>query len=288
MDSHVWRTVYQMIKVVDRSIPRSGRKPTYTDALIVSMYLWSVGHDRPLCWACRGEHYTSCFRPRKLPSVSQFCRRIQTSRCHRILQEVYNRLAETGLATGVSYLDARPFTVGACSKDRDARPGRIYGGFAKGYKLHALIAEDGRVSTWTVTSLNTSETRVAEELIASVRGHLPLGIVLADGNYDSGRLYDCVDACGGQLLTPLPKNAGYGHRPQSPSRLKAVRAWEGVAGYVYRDRIAVERYFAQQSAFGGGLAPLPPWVRTLPRVRRWIGAKLIIYHARRTLRKAVS
>ena len=118
--------------------------------------------------------------------------------------------------------------------------------------------------------------RVAEELIASVQGHLPLGIVLADGNYDSGRLYDGVDACGGQLLTPLPKNAGYGHGPQSPSRWEAVRAWEGVAGYVYRDRIAVERYFAHQSAFGGGLAPLPPWVRTLPRVRRWIGAKLII------------
>ena len=109
MDSHVWRTVCQMIKVVDRSISRSGRKPTYTDALIVSLHLWSVGHDRPLCWACRREHYTSCFRPRELPSVSQFCRRIQTSRCDRILQEVYNRLAETGLATGVSYLDARPF-----------------------------------------------------------------------------------------------------------------------------------------------------------------------------------
>ncbi len=288
MDSHVWRSVYQTIRDVDRMIPRSGRKPTYSDVLIVGMYLWSVGYDRPLCWACQRDHYGSLFRPRKLPSVSQFCRRIQTPRCDRILQEVYNRLAEPGFATEVSYLDARPFTVGSCSKDRDAQAGRVYGGFAKGYKLHVLMTEDGRISTWKVTSLNTSEVRVAKELVASIRGTSCLGLVLADGNYDSGQLYDAVDACGGQLLTPVPENAGRGHRKQSTARLHAIQAWQGIAGYVYRQRVDVERYFAQMSAYGGGLAPLPAWVRTLPRVRRWIGAKLIIYHARQALRKAVS
>lgn len=288
MDSHDWKTVYQTIVSVNKSIPRYGRKPCYSDVLIVAMYVWSVAHDRPLCWACQREHYANCFRPRKLPSVSQFCRRIQTARCERILQEVYNQLVRINEGTAISYLDARPLVVGSCSKDTDAKPGRVYGGFARGYKLHALVSEDSRVLTWKVTSLNTSEMRVAEELIASTCGRTPLNLVLGDGGYDSGRIYDQVAAQGGRLLTPLPANAGGGHRRQSPSRLEAAQAWKGIAGYVYRDRLAVERCFAHQSAFGGGLGPLPPWVRTLPRVRRWVGTKLIIYHARKETIKAVS
>lgn len=288
MDSDVWKTLYQTIVYVNKSIPQYGRKPRYSDVLIVAMYAWSVAHDRPLCWACQRDHYASCFRPRKLPSVSQFCRRIQTARCERILQEVYNHLAGINEGTAVSYLDARPFVVGSCSKDTDAKPGRVYGGFARGYKLHALVSEDSRVLTWKVTSLNTSEMRVAEELITSTCGRTPLNLVLGDGGYDSGRIYDKVAAQGGRLLTPLPANAGCGHRRQSPSRLEAAQSWKGIAGYVYRDRLAVERCFAHQSSFGGGLGPLPPWVRTLVRVRRWIGTKLIIYHARKETIKAVS
>ncbi len=148
MDSHAWREIYQMIVSVNRSIPAFGRKPTYSDVLIVAMYAWSVAHDRPLCWVCRREHYSSCFRPRKLPPVSQFSRRIQTPRCNRILQEVSNRLARSDKGTPVSYLDARPLVVGSCTKDREAWSGRVYGGFARGYKLHTLITEVGRVSTW--------------------------------------------------------------------------------------------------------------------------------------------
>jgi hypothetical protein len=31
----------------------------------------------------------------------------------------------------------------------------------------------------------------------------------------------------------------------------------------------------------GGLGTaLPPWVRTLARVRRWVGAKIVMYNAR--------
>ena len=48
----------------------------------------------------------------------------------------------------------------------------------------------------------------------------------------------------------------------------------------------MERAFANLSNFGGGLTHLPPWVRTLPRVTRWVTAKLIIYHARANVRNA--
>jgi len=285
MDSHVWREVYQTIRCVDRKIPSVGRRPKYSDALIVAMYLWSVAHDRPLCWACRRSSYGGCFRPRNLPSVSQFCRRIKTGRCEQILQRVHERIAHFEWPQDPSFIDGRALTVGPHSKDRDARSGSVSGGFARGYKLHVWAAPDGRIPVWSVMPLNVSEKKVAHEML---RYRNAEGLVLADGYYDSRAFYETVNADGGSLLTPLPKNAGKGHRWQSPSRNAAAAAWHGIAGYVYRERNGVDRIFAHMSAFGGGLAGLPPWVRTLARVRRWVGAKLIIYHARWNIRRCVA
>lgn len=285
MDSHTWKLVYQTVRTLDRSIPRQGRRKRYSEVQIVGMYLWAAWHDRPLSWACSRSHYGSLFRPRKLPSVSQFCRRVQSERFEAVLQAVYAELARSDDQTVLSFIDGRPLPVGACSKDPHARPGRVYGGFARGYKLHAFVTSDGRTNAWSVTSLNVSEKKVAEKLIDHVA---PKGLVLADGNYDSSQLYDCVARYGGQLLTPNRKGAGRGHRRQSPYRLAAIAAWSGIAGYVYRERISIERTFGQMSSFGGGLGPLPTWVRTLPRVRRWVGAKLILYHARLALRRATA
>jgi hypothetical protein len=285
MDSHVWREVYQTIRLVDRQIPRIGRRPTYSDVLIVAMYLWSVAHDRPLCWAGQRSSYGGCFRPRRLPSVSQFCKRIKTDRCERILQRVHERISHMGWSQSVSFFDGRALRVGANSKDKDARAGRAPGGFARGYKLHVWAAKDGRIPIWSVTPLNVNEKPVAHEML---RYRHATDLVLADGEYDSRMLYDAVAADGGVFLTPLPQNAGKGHVPQSTPRNAAALAWRGIAGYVYRERSGVERIFAHISAFGGGLAGLPPWVRTLARVRRWVGAKLIIYHARWNVRKGVA
>jgi len=285
MDSHQWKAVYQAIRSADRTVPRQGRRKRYSDVFIVAMYIWSVGHDRPLCWACDRRNYASCFRPRQLPSISQFCKRIKTERCDAMLQRVHEELAGIAWMTELSFLDARALRVGSHSKDADAKSGPVSGGMAKGYKLHAWATQDGRIPVWSVTSLNASEKTVAGELL---RYQWPGGLLLADSNYDAGWLYDRVDAHGGQLITPLPANVGGGHRPQSTPRLRAASFWSGLGRYVYRDRLAIERFFAHQSAFGGGLAPLPAWVRTLPRVRRWVGAKLIIYHARLRVRRAVS
>jgi len=284
MDSHVWKVVYQSIRRAERSMQRFGRRPTYDDGLIVAMYVWSVWHDRPLCRACNRENYASCFRPRKLPSVSQFCKRIKTERCDAILQYLHEHLSGMGLLTELSFIDGRAMRVGPCSKDREATSGHVSGGMAKGYKIHAWATEDRRIPVWSVMPLNVSEKTVAGELL---RYGQASGIVLADGSYDAGCLYDRVNDDGGQLITPLPKNAGQGHHRQSHARLRAAAFWANLGGYVYRQRACIERIFAHQSAFGGGLAPLPPWVRTLSRVRRWIGTKLIIHHARMYVRRAV-
>jgi len=42
----------------------------------------------------------------------------------------------------------------------------------------------------------------------------------------------------------------------------------------------IERVFGVLCCTAGGLGALPPWVRTLDRVRRWVGAKIVLYNAR--------
>ena len=107
-----------------RRVKPSVRCPRFADGLIVAMYLWAVGNDRPQSWACDRTHYGRLFRPRKpLPSVSQFNRRIRTDSCQRLLQLVHVDLARAGLASPVNYLDGKPLPVSAVSKDPDARPG---------------------------------------------------------------------------------------------------------------------------------------------------------------------
>lgn len=284
MDSHEWQELYRTIRAITKRMPRRGRKPRFSDALILGMYFWSVRHDRPLCWACVRKHYSSLFRPRRLPSVSQFCKRVNEPRFAELLQAVHEALAPVDSPQPLSYLDGKALPVGPHSKDRDARAGRTSGGYARGYRLHAWAGEDGRIPLWAVTALNVNEKRAAAELLK----HRPAeSLVLADGEYDSAALYDNVDASGGQLLTPLPTNAGRGHRRQSPARLRAIEMWRGIAGYVYKERWAIERTFAHLTSFGGGLGPLPAWVRTLTRVRRWVGAKIIIYHIRLRLRNSL-
>ena len=287
MSSQVWATVYTAIRSTNRSIPRTGRQPGYPDTLIVAMYLWSVWHDRPLCWAADRGNYTSLFRPRRLPSRSQFCRRIKSLRCQAILRAVYRRLAEVGTGAGscVTLMDGRGFRVHSHSTDPEAAKGYASGGFGRGYKLHALAAENGRFTGIRVTPMNVSEKSVARELIDE---HRPVGFLSADGGYESGPLYDYAADRGVMLLTPLPRSVGHGHQRRSPARLFAKKLWECGGEILYRRRIAIERYFGQLSAFGGGLAPLPAWVRRLERVERWITAKIIIYHARLLVAESVA
>jgi hypothetical protein len=285
MSSHVWKLVYQSLRRVDRRIPKQGRACQYGDILIVAMYLWSTFHDRPLCWAADRSNYSTLFRPRKLPSRSQFGRRIKSARCQALLEALNRELAEVEDVPNVFLMDSRPLCVGAYSRDPDARTGYTKDGFMKGYKLHALATKQGGIAAWRLTPLNRNDKPVARELIEEAS---PQGLVLADGSYDSGALYDHVLKHRALLLTPLPANVGGGHRPQSAARLLAARMWANGAEDLYRERLGIERIFSQQSSFGGGLAPLPAWVRRLSRVRRWVAAKLILYHARLGLRKAAA
>lgn len=281
MSSHTWKVLYSMLRQVDKQIPRDGRCKQFSDLQIVAMYLWAVCHDRPQVWAVDRENYSKTFRPRRLPSRSQFNRRIKSPRCRALLQGLEDRFTVV-LLSGVLMMDGRALRVGPHSQDRDAGRGWAGGAFAKGYKLHVIASENGVILAWRILPLNVCEKTVAVDLIAQVK---PRGLLLADSFYDAGHLYERVRACGGQLLTPLPANVGGGHRMQSLGRRRAAEIWaRAETALLYRRRDAIERIFSQQSSFGGGLAPLPAWVRGLERVQRWVAAKIMIYHLRLQMR----
>ena len=276
MSNQIWRVLYPVIVRESRAMGRRARRATYSDRLIVAMFFWMVLHDRTQQWACDRLSYHGPFRPRALPSPSRFSRRLRSERCRQLLKRVVEAFRGSPQA-GYYFLDSRPLTIGACSKDPDGLAGRVYGGFARGYRLHSLIDENGVVVAWRVASMNVAEMSVAPELL----GQAPAkSLVLADANYDRTPLYEGAHAAGVTLLARPRKNAGKGHRPQSPIRLASIALWNtDPQKHIYM-RWHVERAQAHQSTFAGGLQPLPTWIRRLPRVERWVAAKLVIYHAR--------
>lgn len=282
MCSRMWREVYQAICAIDKLLPRPKRRPVYSDVQIVAMFVWAAAHDRPMVWGCDPRNYDRTFRPRTLPSQSRFSRRLRTERCQAILKQLPEQTKHAATPGQLHYLDGRPLPVGPCTKDADATAGRVYGGFSRGYRLHACMRKDGFFAAFEIRPLNVSEKTVASDLLERVR---PTGWVLADGNYDSGALYECAAQWGGQLLAPPRVGKNPGHRKANPHRERAIRLWRLLGRWARAERKAIDRFFGQHSSYGGGLAPLPAWVRTLDRVTRWVTVKIALYHARLRIRK---
>ncbi|MCG8509944.1 MAG: transposase [Rhodospirillales bacterium] len=287
MDMQVWRALVAAVKSAVQRVPRPGRRPQYTDTLIVKMYLWAVWHDRPLCWACDRTHYNTRFRPRQLPSVSQFSRRVNTERFQALLDAVNAYLTRTHTPAALAFLDGKPLPVGRCTRDPDARVGYAIHSFDIGYKLHACATSDGRILAYRVRPMNEGEAKVARDLLPAMNEP---ELIMADANYDSKHLYQALGARGQQLLTPLKriaKNRGPLKR-MGPHRRFAIWLHEQLgAGYraLLALRARIERVFAALTCFGGGLTTLPSWVRRDRRVNHWVAAKIAVYHARLRVRK---
>ena len=285
MSSQGWQRLYQIIKQEARRLPRPKRRFVYSDALIAGMFFWAVWHDRPQCWAARRTSYNGLFRPRQLPSNSEFNRRVRSARFAQLLTRIFAASQPAPPPHATLVLDARPLPVGACSKDVATTPGRVYCGFARGYRLHALVDSQGYVKAFRLTAMNVGEPDVAMALLSEA----PTGsTVLTDGVNDAARLYEVAEAHGVRFRARPRKNAGRGHRPQHAARLQGIADWHANAAQYERLRGMVERVFGWQSSFGGGLGPLPAWVRTPARTTRWVTAKLVLYHVRRTLRTAAA
>jgi hypothetical protein len=288
MDRHTWKSICNAIRSADRRVPRMGRRPQFSDQLILKMLLWSIVHDRPLCWACERENYSTRFRPKQLPSISQFCRRVKGERMEPMMRAANEYLVRREEPAARLFLDGKPLPIGDFSRDPDCHDGFGCCKLQRGYKLHALGTEDERILDFRVLPLNRGEPDTARELVPSIP---PQALVLADSNYDSSLLYQAVQDRGSTLITPLKGRArspGQLGR-MSPARRSAIELWDHhreICEHVQEWRDQIERIFSALCGFGGGLSPLPAWVRRLPRVRRWVTGKVILYNARLCHRRA--
>jgi hypothetical protein len=288
MDRHVWKSVVNAVRSADRRTPRTGRRSKFTDPQILKMLLWSIAHDRPLCWACDRRHYTGRFRPKQLPSISQFCRRVKTQRIEQMLLAAQDYLVRREEPAGRLFFDGKALPIGDFSRDPDARDGFGSGKLQRGYKLHALGTADERIVDFRVLPLNRGEPDTARELAPSIP---PQALVLADSNYDSSLLYQAVQDRGSVLITPLKgraRSAGQ-LRKMSLARRSAIELWDTypeICEHVQGWRDQIERIFSALCGYGGGLSPLPAWVRRVDRVRRWVTGKVILYNARIYCRRA--
>jgi hypothetical protein len=277
MERELWPLLYRTVCEVARGF--SQKYVQIPGWVLVVTMLWAALHDRPVSWACQIKNWaTTPLRPLNLPSAPTMSRRVDGIGIGLLWRAVEQRLRERagGHPALAAFLDGKPLPVSGVSKDPDARYGHGAGMKAKGYKLHTVWAGRALPETWEVTSLNVCEKVVARHLIPQLNGE---GYLLADGNYDANHLFDLAHEHGYQLVTPLPPvgKAGGGHRRQSPYRLRSIALRNSTFGNtLFRLRTEIERDFGNATSFGGGLAPLPAWVRGIERVRTWVWAKLLI------------
>lgn len=280
MERELWKILSRAVGSLERRFFDENRD--HQTGRIVRVFLWAALHDRSVSWACRRQNWAGVKPPRRLPDQSTMSRRLRYEDTRWLLDELAPLLGEERHASLMHYLDGKPLTVSRHSVDPDAKHGRGAGGMDRGYKLHAVYAENNRPIAWEVTPLNQKEPRVAARMLEQ---HRVPGYVLADGSYDANHLYDRVGENGGRLIAARmkPGAKGRGHQRHSPHRLDALDRQEAPSPFVRElmlQRKKVETRFAHLTNFGGGLTCLPPWVRTLPRVRNWVAAKILIRLAR--------
>ena len=274
MERELWPLLYQAVRQVAQSFRQ--KYVQHQPHVLVLVLLWAAVHDRPISWACRPQHWsTTKLRPARIPSHSTLSRRLDRLVVGTFLRALEQHLRDHGQPGLLSFLDGKPLPVGGCSKDPDAKVGRGAGRLAKGYKLHTLWGQRVLPEAWEITPLNADEATVAARLFAQAPG---AGYAVADGNYDSSPLFDEARRHGYQLVVPMPDpNAGQGHHYQSKDRKRCIELVHGEFGQsLLGQRRRIEQSYGNATSFGGGLGPLPAWVRGLGRVRTWVWAKLLI------------
>ena len=102
MDREVRAIVMASVHRASRAVidDEMGRRPTWPNWPVVAMDLWRTWHGQSLSWACDVGHYNGLFRPRRrtpdgrrLPSVSQFSRRVKSDAVRAILRRVDDELS---------------------------------------------------------------------------------------------------------------------------------------------------------------------------------------------------
>jgi hypothetical protein len=275
MEQELWKLLYTLARQLDKR-QASG---LYRPSDIVGVALWAVLHDRPIVWATLESNWPQGIRL-FIPSQSTMSRRLQHLTTQHLMHEMEKAFLVLLLLVErwVKIIDAKPLPVGGHSKDPDAHWGHGVRGYAKGYKLFAIYGEGPLPLTWRVAPMNAGETTVAQRMLPDLQGG---GYLLGDKRYDSNSLYAAARRNNHQLVAPRQRpGTGLGHRPHDTDRLRAMELLQTAFGKaLIEERNRIEQDFAHLTNFGGGLAPLPNWVRREHRVRLWVQAKILIYAA---------
>ena len=274
MERELWPRLYHLVMEVGQTLRLID--VTYQPHIIVLVWLWAALHDRPVSWACDEKNWTTTtLRPATLPDPSTLSRRLRRVDTAMLMRALVQRVRQEADPRLAAVIDAKPLPVGGASQDPEARCGRGAGMWAKGYKFYAIWGGRPVPETYRIYSMNINEDIVGEEMIPDLDGG---GYLLGDGEYDANAVFDAAGAAGYQLLAPREQpEAGLGHRYQSPYRLRCIELMKTSFGRgLYALRRGIERAFGNLTSFGGGLSPLPAWVRHLERVWQWVTAKLLI------------
>jgi Transposase DDE domain len=277
-----------LIRGEENKRPRT-RRVVYSDAWVLAVFFWAVVHDRPVRWACLARNWPEHQRWRGLPCDGTMSQRLRTLPVLQLLAAVLERLAaladDPHVLALLRAVDGKPLPVGGHSKDRDADWGKSAGGgWEKGYKMFDVWPAGGVVpDAWALGPMNLPEPHVARtELLPTLETRGCGGYLAGDALYDSNPLHERCAAAGLQLVAPRKKpGTGLGHHAHHPSRLRAIELLEDplharFGRGLYATRVSIERRLGNLCTFGGGLAPLPAWVRRPRRVARWVAAKLVI------------
>ncbi len=275
MERELWPPLYRLLRQLGKDFPQ--KYVRYQPWVLLAVMLWAALHDRPVSRACQKRHRsTTTLKPLRLPSPSTLSRRIDGAGAALLWRAPERRIRGAGPPALAAFADGKPLPIGGRGKGPDARFGRGAGCFATGHKLHAVWSTRPLPEAREVAPLNVSEKVVARRLIGQLEYG---GYLLGDGYFDASPLYDAAHERGYRPVAPCREAArpGSGGHYQGPHRLRGLALLRGDFGRgLYRARAAVERSFGNVSSFGGGLGPLPAWVRGLPRVRTWVWAKPLI------------
>ena len=282
MDDELFKLVYH---TAFQLAPTRRKRLQFSDSFILCIYFWAVIRNKPMAWACHRANAPRALKGLPLPSCSTLCRRLRSDAVQQLLDQLENELTRTIQTCLICcwMIDAKPLPVSPYSKDRHAKRGWAYKGFARGYKLFAICDINQRIVGWQVHAMNKAEPAVARTMLE----HLDRpGYLLGDSIYDSTPLHEAARQRDVQLIAPRKDPAGnIGRRARHPSRLHAIAMLEtfcnGFGPALYAKRTGIERAFSRLAASDIGLDHLPGWVRGLSRVRRWVQAKLILYALRR-------
>jgi hypothetical protein len=270
MERELWEQLYAIVVPLDRFWTNG----LYRSWEIVLVFLWAVVHDRPTSWACQQRNWIPAPPCHGLPSQSTMSRRLRTLAVEQLLHAVEAQLGGDARRWWLQRIDSKPLPIGWHSHDPDARYGRAAGGFAKGYKLHAIWGGGRLPSAWRIEPMNVGDSKAAQRMMPNLSGE---GYVVGDSQFDSNALHAMAWPAH-QVIAPQQRpGKALGHRPHHPARVRALELLAKPFGQALLHwRGQIERDFGGLTNFASGLSPLPNWVRHLHRVRRWVQAKLII------------